>query len=150
MALIKRCLYSEKGILPNHLIHERSLSLSAYTTTVTVYSCKGDRVHKPHLVRIDFGKELHTTNVKGFLIPQEDRKRIFPREQHVRCPIGKCRMSFRATLTRRLAGNDETVEIYECLGNARGHHTHKVRLTHGKLSGTDLDILVVTIEKSKD
>ena len=98
MALIKRCLYSEKGILPQKLYHERSLSLSAYTTTVTAYSCKGDSSHEKHLVRIDYGKELHTTNVKGFLIPQEDRKRLFPQGRYLRCPIGKCKMSLKSEL----------------------------------------------------
>tara|TARA_R110002033_G_scaffold5712_7_gene24079 strand:+ start:23684 stop:24142 length:459 start_codon:yes stop_codon:yes gene_type:complete len=146
----KRCLYTEVGKLPNYLIHERSLSISAYTTTVTIYSCEGDKSHPSHLVRLDFGKRLDTTQVKGFLVPEDSRKRLFPRDKHLRCPIGKCKMSFRKTLTEKLGETTGTVDIYKCNGSARGHYGHITRVSHGILDGLKIPIIIVTIEKEKE
>ena len=57
MTVKKRCLYTEVGKLPNYLIHERSLSISAYTTTVTIYSCEGDKSHPISLGQIRLWKK---------------------------------------------------------------------------------------------
>jgi len=148
MTVKKRCIYTEDGKLPNPLIHERSLSISAYTTTVTLYSCEGDKSHPAHLIRLDFGKRLDTTQVKGFLIPEEKRERMFPREKTLKCPVGKCKMSLRTTMTNKLG--EQTIDIYKCNGNLRGHRSHITRISHGVLSGLKIPILVVTLEKEKD
>jgi len=151
MALKKRCIVTD-GVLPNRLEYVRSLSISIGKIAMIVYFCKGDKVHPPHLVRVDNGKNIatkrlkgdKTRNQKGLVIEPEHRKRLFDRDVEARCIIGKVKLSFRKRETEKFG--EETVDIYYCRGRTGSHRSHLVRVAHGMIPNTKLGLLIFTSE----
>ncbi len=157
MSQKKRCLISEDGKLPNQLTYVKGLSMIIGQTTMMTYYCEGDKVHKPHFVRIDYGTTLYKTKTnvihvytnkqqrKGISIEEENRKRLFPHQKVLKCIIGKCKIKYLKTLTDEL--NEKSVDYYKCSGTMRGHSPHIVRLAYGVIPNSDLGIITFTVEK---
>jgi len=161
MTVIRRCLFKDEDEpLPSILRYERSLSITVYRTSFTIYSCMGSRHHEPHLIRIEFGnfvKNANSTRPRLVVkqtnpIPKENRDRIFHRAKILQCPIGKCDMKFQKTLTEDL--EDSTADIYKCKGSTKANHFgHYMKICHGRLEGGHdpmggpIGILCITIEK---
>jgi len=150
MALKKRCIVTDKE-LPNRLEYVRGLSISIGKIAMIVYYCKGDKIHPPHLVRVDSGKNIATkkqkgikTRNKGLVIEEEHRKRLFSRDLEARCIVGKVKLSFRKRETKKFG--EETVDIYYCRGRAGSHQGHLVRVAHGMIPNTKLGLLIFTSE----
>lgn len=152
MTTIRRCLFKdEEEHLPSMLSYERSLSITVYRTSFTVYSCMGSKHHDPHIIRIEFGNIIRNDSKKPKLvskqtnpIPLEKRERLFPNSSAF-CPIGKVPMRFQKILTKEL--QDKTQDIFRCPGSVKAnHHGHFCKVSHGKLeNGTG--IITLTIEK---
>lgn len=157
MTVIRRCVFKDPDeSLPSMLSYERTLSVTVYRTSFTVYSCMGSRHHNPHLIRIEYGQIVKDDSRKGKLvakqtnpIPNEKRTRLFPNETMF-CPIGKCKMKYQKILTDQLE-DSSTQDIYRCPGSVKAnHHGHYMKICHGKLDGSfssDIGILILTIEK---
>jgi len=161
MTVVRRCLFKDPDeSLPSILSYERTLSVTVYRTSFTVYSCMGSRHHDPHLIRIEYGKLLRTDTSKPKLIakqtnpiPLEKRSRLFPFGM-MNCPIGKCRMKYQKFLSSTL--EDATEDIYKCPGSVKAnHHGHFMKVCHGFLDGgfstspeeSKIGILIITLEK---
>lgn len=150
MAFKKRCIVTD-GELPNRLEYVRGLSISIGKIPMIIYSCKGDKIHPPHLVRVDNGKNIATrkqkgikTRNKGLVIEPEHRKRLFSRDLEAHCIVGKVKLTFRKRETKKF--NDETVDIYWCRGRTGSHSSHLVRVSHGMIPNTKLGLLIFTLE----
>lgn len=144
-----KCVIGETLSMPNILTWEQALS--SYTGKTYVGSCKGDSTHKTHLVLI---KTIDIKKLKydhSSMIRPELRKRLFPRQQYLRCPTGKVYMVLRMADTKRLA-NDNT-DVFRCQGHIRGHShpPHYVRMEHGMLSmkidnmGTEIELPIIIV-----
>jgi len=143
--------------LPSILSYERTLSVTVYRTSFTVYSCMGSKHHNPHFIRIEYGKIVRDDSRKPKLIakqtnpiPLEKRGRLFPNES-LFCPIGKCKMKYQKVLTQDIG--DLTQDIYRCPGSLKAnHHGHFIKICHGILDGSfsnssKVGIIILTIEK---
>ena len=152
MTIIRRCLFKDPDEqLPSMLSYERSLSITVYRTSFTIYSCMGSKHHSPHLIRIEYGNLVRSDTLKPHLIakqtnsiPKEKRKRLFANDS-IHCPIGKVPMRFQKVLTEQLG--DSTQDIFRCPGSTKGnHHGHYCKLSHGTLESGE-GIIILTIEK---
>jgi len=152
LTVIRRCLFRDPDEqYPNILTYERSLSITVYRTSFTIYSCIGSKHHSPHFIRIEYGSIVRGDVRKPKLIakqtnaiPEEQRQRLFPNEV-LHCPIGKVPMRFQKVLTEQL--NDPTQDIFRCPGSVKAnHHGHYCKVSHGRLEN-DSGIICLTIEK---
>jgi len=144
MSLKKRCMISAEGI-PNQLEYINGLSISIGKIPMSIYYCKGDKIHPAHFVRVDYGKQISTLNKKGIVIPEEQRQRLFENNIPAQCIVGKVKMTLRKVLTKNF--NEKTVDIYWCKGRTGSHSSHLVRVLHGVLPNSNLGLLVFTLEK---
>lgn len=158
MTVIRRCLFKDPDeSLPSILSYERTLSVTVYRTSFTVYSCMGSRHHKPHFIRIESGqlvrsdvRRLKLITKQTNPIPLLKRQRLFPHDVAF-CPIGKCKIKFQKVLTEQLEDNSDSQDIYRCPGSVKAnHHGHYMKVCHGLLESSDeliKGILIITIEK---
>lgn len=158
MTVIRRCIFKDPDeSLASILTYERTLSVTVYRTSFTVYSCMGSRHHEPHLIRIEYGQVVRTDSKKLKLIakqtnpiPLEKRGRLFPKDT-MYCPIGKCKLKHQKMLTEDL--HETSQDIYRCPGSVKAnHHGHYMKVCHGFLQGDfpqsqKVGILIITIEK---
>lgn len=159
MSIKKRCLVSEDGQLPNHLVFVKGMSISIGKTAMMMYYCKGDKYHDQHFIRIDEGTTTYLTktqirkvytnpqNRKGISIEKENRSRLFPHQKILKCVVGKCKMKYLKTLTDEL--NEDGVEYYKCSGTMKGHAPHIVRIAQGTIPESKLGLIIFTVEVEK-
>lgn len=158
MTVIRRCLFKDPDEpLPSILSYERTLSVTVYRTSFTVYSCMGSKHHNPHLIRVEYGKIIKNDTKKAQLIakqtnpiPLKMRNRLFANGV-MYCLIGKCKMKFQKMMSDDLG--DSTQEVYRCPGSLKAnHHGHYLKVCHGFLDGNfpeskKVGILIITIER---
>jgi len=144
MSLKKRCMISSGG-KPNQLEYISGLSISIGRIAMSIYYCKGDKIHEPHFVRVDYGKQVATLNKKGIVIPEEQRQRLFENNITAQCIVGKVKMTLRKRVTKKF--NEKTIDIYWCKGRTGSHPSHLVRVSHGMLPNSKLGLIVFTLEK---
>jgi len=146
MSLKKRCIIGEgKGKLNNQLEYISGLSISIGRIAMSIYYCKGDKIHPAHFVRVDYGKQIATLNKRGKVIPEEQRQRLFGNDLPAQCITGKVKMTLRKILTKNF--NEKTIDIYWCKGRIGSHQSHLARVSHGVLPNSKLGLLVFTLEK---
>ncbi len=158
MTVVRRCIFRDPDeALAGILTYERTLSVTVYRTSFTVYSCMGSRHHESHLIRIEYGQVVRTDSKKLKLIakqtnpiPKEKRGRLFPKDI-MYCPIGKCKLKYQKMLSEELF--DHSQDVYRCPGSIKAnHHGHYMKVCHGFLQGDfpqsqKVGILIITIEK---
>ena len=161
MTVIRRCIFKDPDeSLPSMLSYERTLSVTVYRTSFTVYSCMGSKHHDPHLIRIEYGQIVKNDDSRKPKlvakqtnpIPLEKRARLFGKDTMF-CPIGKCKLKIQKILSHQLPDGNQDVDVFRCPGSIKAnHHGHYMKVCHGFLDGNfpeskKVGILIITIEK---
>jgi len=147
-----RCVIGEIESKPNKLNYLQPIS--SRRLGVWIGYCKGDKVHKEHLIVMKKAKKYYIRNNVTDIFKKVDGrvlgKRMFDRLPQLRCPIGKVYMNIQRKDTREL--NIMNLDIYKCKGSFKGsgHKEHFVRIHHGELeveiNKKKLGVLIITSE----